>query len=158
VIVAVPAATPVTTPVEAFTVATPAVELDQLPPDTVEEKVVVEPAQTFWLPLSMPAVPDAETVSILVEIALAQVPDPKIVYVITTVPVSTPNTTPVEESTVATKVLLLDQLPPVTVEVKIVVPRMQTFWLPLIMPALKAATVTVLIAVTLAQPPVPATV
>jgi hypothetical protein len=44
VIVAVPAATPITTP-EAFTVATPAAELDQLPPDTVDEKVLVPPTQ-----------------------------------------------------------------------------------------------------------------
>jgi hypothetical protein len=46
VMVAVPAATPVTTPVEAFTVAT-AVLLDvQEPPVTVEAKVVVAPAKT----------------------------------------------------------------------------------------------------------------
>ena len=38
--VAVPAATPVTTP-EEFTVATNAFELDQVPPDTVDTKVVV---------------------------------------------------------------------------------------------------------------------
>jgi hypothetical protein len=75
VIVAVPAATPVTTP-EAFTVATPAVELDQLPPDTVEEKFVVVPAQIACVPLSVPAVAGAVTVTVLVAVALAQPPVP----------------------------------------------------------------------------------
>ena len=54
VIVAVPAATPVTTP-EEFTVAT-AVLLDvQAPPETVEEKVVVEPTQILCVPERVPA-------------------------------------------------------------------------------------------------------
>jgi len=39
--VALPAATPVTTPVVAFTVATPTALLDQLPPLIVDLKVVV---------------------------------------------------------------------------------------------------------------------
>jgi len=43
--VAVPAATPVTTPVEAFTVATPTALLDQLPPLTVDAKAVVPVTQ-----------------------------------------------------------------------------------------------------------------
>jgi hypothetical protein len=60
VIVAVPAATPVTSP-EAFTVATPAAELDQLPPVTVEVKIVDEPAQIACGPLSVPAVAGAVT-------------------------------------------------------------------------------------------------
>ena len=38
---AVPAATPVTTPVVGSTVATDVFELDQVPPDTVDTKVVV---------------------------------------------------------------------------------------------------------------------
>jgi hypothetical protein len=74
VIVAVPAATPVTSPVEAFTVATPAVELDQLPPDTVEEKFVVVPAQIACVPLSVPAVPGAVTVTEAVAVALLTQP------------------------------------------------------------------------------------
>jgi hypothetical protein len=61
VIVAIPAATPVTSPVEAFTVATPAAELDQLPPVTVEVKIVDEPAQIACGPLSVPAVAGAVT-------------------------------------------------------------------------------------------------
>jgi hypothetical protein len=75
VIVAVPAATPVTTP-EAFTVATPAAELDQLPPNAEEEKVVVEPAQIACVPLSVPAVAGAVTVTMAVAVALAQPPVP----------------------------------------------------------------------------------
>jgi hypothetical protein len=36
-------------------------ELDQLPPNAVEEKVVVEPAQIACVPLSVPAVAGAVT-------------------------------------------------------------------------------------------------
>jgi len=43
--VAVPADTPVTRPVEALMVATPVALLDQLPPETVEAKVVVPSPQ-----------------------------------------------------------------------------------------------------------------
>ena len=43
---AVPAATPVTRPVEALMVATPVALLDQLPPETVEAKVVVPATHT----------------------------------------------------------------------------------------------------------------
>jgi len=43
--VAVPAAIPVTTPVEAFTVATPTALLDQVPPLTVDAKAVVPATQ-----------------------------------------------------------------------------------------------------------------
>jgi hypothetical protein len=56
VIVAVPVSTPVTTPVEAFTVATPEAELDQLPPDTVDENLLVSPTQIACVPLKDPAV------------------------------------------------------------------------------------------------------
>ena len=74
--VAVPAATPVTTPVEAFTVATPVALLDQLPPLTVDANVVVPFTQMLWFPLSVPAVAGAVTVTILVAVALAQPPVP----------------------------------------------------------------------------------
>ena len=74
--VAVPAATPVTTPVEAFTVATPAALLDQLPPLTVEANVVVPLTQMLCVPLSVPAEAGAVTVTVLVAVALAQPPVP----------------------------------------------------------------------------------
>ncbi len=68
-------------------------------------------------------------------------------------------TTPVEAFTVATPTALLDQLPPLTVEVNVVVPAIQILCVPLSVPAeAGAVTVTVLVAVALAQPPVPGTV
>ena len=74
--VAVPAATPVTTPVESFTVATPAALLDQLPPLTVEANVVVPFTQMLCVPLRVPADTGAVTVTVLVAVALAQPPVP----------------------------------------------------------------------------------
>ena len=74
-------------------------------------------------------------------------------------PAVKPVTRPVVELTVAMLVSLLDQAPPVTVEVKVDVPLTQMPWLPLRVPAVGAAvTVTVRVAVALAQPPVPTTV
>ena len=75
------------------------------------------------------------------------------------VPAVKPVTRPVVALTVATAGVLLDQAPPVTVEVKVDVPLTQMSWLPLRVPAVGAAvTVTVRVAVALAQPPVPTTV
>ena len=65
---AVPAATPFTTPVEAFTVAIPVALLDQLPPDTVEVNVVVPPTQIPCVPLRVPA--DAGLVTVMVPLAV----------------------------------------------------------------------------------------
>jgi len=74
--VAFPAATPVTTPVEAFTVATPVALLDQIPPLTVEVNVVVSFTQMLCVPLRVPAEAGAVTVTVLVAVALAQPPVP----------------------------------------------------------------------------------
>ena len=75
------------------------------------------------------------------------------------VPAVKPVTRPVVALTVATAGVLLDQDPPVMVEVKVDVPLTQMPWLPLRVPAVGAAvTVTVRVAVALAQPPVPTTV
>ena len=74
--VAEPAATPVTRPVEALMVATPVALLDQLPPETVEAKVVVPATQTAWLPLRVPAEGAAVTFTVRVAVALAQPPVP----------------------------------------------------------------------------------
>ena len=73
---ALPAATPVTTPVVAFTVATPTALLDQLPPIAVEVNVVVPAIQMFCVPLRVPAEAGAVTVNVLVAVALAQPPVP----------------------------------------------------------------------------------
>ena len=60
---------------------------------------------------------------------------------------------------VATAVFEELQVPPTDVEENVVVDATQMFWFPLSVPATGAAvTVTVLVAVTLAQPPVPKTV
>jgi hypothetical protein len=79
--VAVPAEIPVTTPVEEFTVATELSELDHVPPETVEEKVVVltfgdcglppPSLQILWLPLREPAEKGLTTITPL---ELAEVP------------------------------------------------------------------------------------
>jgi hypothetical protein len=74
------------------------------------------------------------------------------------VPAATPVTTPEEALTVAILVELLDQEPPLTVEVKAEVPFTQMVWVPLRVPAVVAVTVMVLVAVAFEQPPVPFTV
>ena len=74
-------------------------------------------------------------------------------------PAVKPVTSPVVALTVAIAGVLLDQAPPVKVEVKVDVPLTQMFWFPLSVPAVGAAvTVMVRVAVALAQPPVPVTV
>jgi len=75
------------------------------------------------------------------------------------VPAVKPVTSPVVALTVAIAGVLLDQAPPEIVEVKVVVPVTQMLWFPLRVPAVGAVvTVTVRVAVALAQPPVPTTV
>ena len=76
------------------------------------------------------------------------------------VPAATPLIAPVLLLTVATPVLLDDQAPPpVPLVLKVVVPATQMFCVPLKVPAFGgAATVTVLVAVAFAHPPVPVTV
>ena len=75
------------------------------------------------------------------------------------VPATTPVTTPVDELTVATDVLELVHVPPLTVEESVEVPAEHIAVVPLIVPAEGAAvTVTVLVAVAFEQPPVPVTV
>ena len=75
------------------------------------------------------------------------------------VPAVKPVTRPVVALTAVMLVSLLDQDPPVMVEVKADVPLTQMVWFPLSVPAVGAAvTVMVRVAVALAQPPVPTTV
>lgn len=65
---------------------------------------------------------NAFTVTVRVAVASEQPPVPVIVYVIVAVPAATPVITPEVASTVAMLVLELLQAPPVTVELKVVVP------------------------------------
>ena len=157
-IVAVPAATPITTPEVALTVAMLVELLDQEPPLTVDVKDDVPLTQMFWVPLRVPAVV-AVTVTVLVAVASEQPPVPVTVYVMVAVPAVIPVTRPEVALTVATAGVLLDQAPPEMLEVKVDVPLTQMLWFPLSVPAVGAAvTVTVRVAVALAQPPVPMTV
>ena len=156
---AVPAVSAVTNPVVGSTVATAVLLLLQLPPVTVEVYVAVDAIQMFWLPLNVPAVSAAVTVTVRVAVASGHPPVPVTVYVMTDVPAANAVTKPVVGSTVATAVLLLLQLPPATVDVYVAVDAMQMFWLPLKVPALGGAvTVTVRVAVAAGHPPEPAIV
>ena len=120
--VAVPAATPVTTPVVGFTVATVVDELLQVPPLTVEANVVVEPIHTDWVPERLPAEATFVIVTCAVVVALEHPPDPATVYVIVVVPAETPVTTPEVLLMVATEVAELLQVPPLTLPVKLMSP------------------------------------
>ena len=157
VIVAIPAATPVTTPV-AETVAIVPSNVDQVPPACVDEKVVVNPTQIFCIPDNVPATTGAVTVTVLVADTFGQPPKPLTVYVIVAVPAATPVTTPVVE-TVAIVPSDVDQEPPVCVDENVVVNPTQIFCIPDNVPATTGAvTVTVLVADTFGQPPEPLTV
>jgi hypothetical protein len=78
-----------------------------------------------------------------------QAPVPVFVYVIVAVPAVTPVTTPVDALTVATAVLLLDHVPPVTVEANVVVPPTKTVCIPESVPADEGGAVTVITLVVL---------
>jgi hypothetical protein len=111
--VAVPAATPVTTPVELFTVATAALLVLHAPPVLpFEVKVVVPVPQMACVPLKVPALGAAVTVTERVAVALEQPPVPVTVYVMFAVPAPTPVITPVEAFTVAIPVASEVQAPP----------------------------------------------
>jgi len=111
--VVLPAATPVTTPVVASTVATPGVVLLQVPPLLpLELKLMVEPAHTAEAPLMVPASGSELTVT-----TIPAVDEPQLLvtlYVIIVVPADIPVTSPVAALTVALVVLELFQVPPMS--------------------------------------------
>jgi hypothetical protein len=74
--VAVHAATPVTTPEFALTLAMLVSLLDQDPPVVVDAKVDVPFTHMLWIPLSVPAIGAVVTVTIRVALAFAQPPLP----------------------------------------------------------------------------------
>jgi hypothetical protein len=161
VIVAVPAATAVTTPEEAFTVATSSSLLDHAPPASpFELNVVVPLEQIACVPLNVPALGAVVTVTVLVAVSFEQPPVPVITYLIVVVPAATGVMTPVLAFTVATPVFTELNVPPVSPSLlKVVVPSVHTDWSPLNTPALgSVVTVTVLVADESLQPPVPVTV
>jgi hypothetical protein len=112
VIVAVPAAIPVTTPV-VLIVAVNALLLVHVPPVVVLARVVVLPSHTAWVPVIVAG--KAFTVIV------ADVSQPVLnVYVIALVPATTPVTTPAA-SMVALAGILLPHVPPVVVLLSVVV-------------------------------------
>ena len=158
--VAIPADTPVITPV-VETVANCVLEEVQVPPASpLEVKVVVPLLHIACVPLNVPALGAVVTVTVLVAVVFEQPPVPVTVYVIIAVPPDTPDTSPVEKTTVAMAVFDEVHAPPVfPFEVYVVDPVLHMAWVPLTVPALGAVvTVTVLVAVEVAQPPVPRTV
>ena len=144
------------TPVEPSIVAIEVLPDVQVPPDTVETNVVVlvpPLVQIACVPLKVPAVGAAVTVTSLVAVALAQPPVPTTVYVIVDVPADKPATKPEALLTVAADVVPELQVPPVPVVVNVVVVAEQMACVPLTVPAFgSAVTVTVLVAVASGQP------
>lgn len=101
--VAVPAPTPVTTPL-ASTLAMLLLLLDHVPPPVVLLNVVVLPGHTVLPPLIA-----AGLASIVATLVVRQ---PDTVYVILAVPADTPLNTPAGDVTDATDVEPLDHVPP----------------------------------------------
>jgi hypothetical protein len=93
VIVAVPAASPVITPL-VLTVATDSISLLHVPPLSGETNVVVPLVHNACVPESGPADVVAVTVTVLVTDTSAHPPVPATVYVIVAVPAATPVITP----------------------------------------------------------------
>ena len=157
-IVVVPAATPVTSP-DPSTVATEVFTLNQLPPVSPSLLYVVVPlTHIFCVPVKSPALTATVTVTVLVAVASSHPPVPVTVYVIVAVPAATGVTSPVVAFIVAIASSSLLHAPPPDVLLNVVVPLEQVACVPLNVPATGAAvTVTVLVAVSLLQPPLPAT-
>jgi hypothetical protein len=126
VIVAVPAVTPLIAPVELFTVAIAVLSELQEPPAVPSlVNVVVPPTQIACVPLNIPAIGAAVTVTVRVAVTFEHPPVPVTVYVIVAVPAVTPLIAPVELFTVAIAVLSELQEPPATVELNAVLPPIQ---------------------------------
>lgn len=110
--VAEPAATPVTTPVVAFTVAVAGLLLLQLPPPVpLLVKMAVEPLHKLAVPVTVPASGRLPTVTTIDWDATPHTD--ATVYEIVEVPGACAFTRPVFAFTVAVEVLLLLHIPPV---------------------------------------------
>ncbi len=73
-----PALLPVINPLLEFTLATEVSELDQIPPETVDEKLTVFPLHMLSSPLSIPAIGDEITDIVLLERTSAHTPPDKV--------------------------------------------------------------------------------
>lgn len=137
-IVAFPAATPVTTPEAALTVATVGSLLLQVPPvfPPLLVNVVAEPLHTV-LSLTVPAFGSGFTIIVMnVDVTVAHTGDTW--YLIVTVPGLIPFTTPLT-STTATDGSLLVQVPPgVPLVIRFICALVQTADGPVIVPAVTA--------------------
>jgi hypothetical protein len=122
--VADPAATPVTIPVPAPTVALAVLLLLQAPPALILLNVMVEATQTLFAPLIGASGFTVTAVWLLQPVAR--------VYIILGVPAATPVTIPDADPTVAWAVLLLLQVPPAVRSDKVVVKPIQTLVVPVI--------------------------
>jgi hypothetical protein len=129
VIVVVPAATPVTTPVEALIVAVAVLAVDHTPPVVVLESVVVAPSHTDVVPVIAATTGKLLIVTVVVT-ALVHPFEFVYVYVIVAVPAVTPVTFPVIELTVATAAFDVVHTPPDVVLVKIVLDPIHAFIVP----------------------------
>lgn len=121
--VAEPAATPVTLP-DASTDAIVLLLLLQLPPDTDSVNGVIDPAHTSFAPVMVAGTPFTDTT------VVAKHPVPGVI-VIVAFPIVTPFTTPVDDPTEATALLLLVHVPPMLL-LKVLVELRQTAAVPLI--------------------------
>jgi hypothetical protein len=130
----------------------------QVPPLAVEVKVVTLPTQRAEVPVMVPALGAAVTVTTRVAEALAQPPVPATVYVMVAVPGEIPSITPalLIDTLVASVVV---QVPPLVEEVSVDDVPTQRDALPVIVPAVRGA-VTIIAKVedALEQPPDPLTV
>ena len=114
-----PAATPVTTPLELI-VAIPGLVVVHVPPAVVEVAVIVPPTQSVEAVTDMGLTFGALTTTASIA-DFAQPLASVTVYEIVAVPELTPVTTPVLELTVAMFVRLDDHTPPVTSLVSVIV-------------------------------------
>lgn len=135
VIADVPAATPVTIPVEVVIVALAVLPELHVPPEGVLESVVAAPTHT----VAVPAIAVGSAFTVTMRVSTHPVP---VVYVIVAVPALMPATAPSVAPTVAVVASLLLHVPPVVVLLKVVTEPSQTLAVP-VMPAGIAITVTV---------------
>src|ERR1043165_427358 len=112
--VAVPAATAVTTPVEASIVAIDVLPDVHVPPVVVLASAAVEPAHATAVPVIEPSAVTTVTFAVRIQPVFA-------VKVIVAAPAAEPVTTPLEEPTAATDALLLVHAPVLPTEVSVVV-------------------------------------
>ena len=141
----VPAATPVTMPVNEPIVAVAGVTDDQIPPPATLLNVVVPEGQVVAVPVMVPAFGEGLTVTIVV---VAAVPQAFVtVYDIVVVPVATPVTMPLREPIVAVAGVTDVHTPPPVALLRVVVAEGHTVAVPVIVPADGSAlTVVILVA------------